>query len=457
MKTNFTAEQLKDPELAEANEILKTCVHYGFCTNTCPTYVVTRDENESPRGRIDLIREMLENGGAPKPSTVQHIDSCLSCLSCMTTCAADVDYVHLIDKARVHVEEHYDRPIIDRLLRSALAATIPYPKRFSAALKLGRIGRRFGKLAPKQLRPLLDLVPDAAAEDILAPQLFKAEGERRYRVAILAGCAQQVLNGNINAATIRILQRHGCDVVVAEGSGCCGSLALHMGRDEQAKASATRNVTAWQQELAVGGLDAIIVNSSGCGTTIKDYGHLFQRDSNAAEAKEVAAKTCDITEFLCKIGLNVPESPLPYVVAYHDPCSMQHGQKVKSQPRQMLRKAGFTVQDVPEGHFCCGSAGTYNMLQPEMAAKLGQRKADHIASTTHHLVATGNIGCMTQIQKYLGKPVVHSVELLDWATGGPMPPAVVGVDLPDPASLVEIPKDVPQQAATPAPISDGFW
>lgn len=452
MRTSFTPEQLQRPEIAEANAILETCVHYGFCTNTCPTYVLTRDENEAPRGRIDLIREMLEQGGAPKPETVRHLDNCLSCLSCMTTCAAKVDYVHLIDRARIHIEEHHRRPWLERLMRAALAQILPYPRRFQAALPLGRWGKPLRAIMPAPLRPLLDMVPERTQTDILTPRVFPAEGARRHRVALLAGCAQQVLNGSINAATIRLLQRHGCDVVIADGAGCCGSLTLHMGREGDAKADARKTVRAWQREIEQGGLDAIIVNASGCGTTVKDYGHLFARDEDMAEAaRMVAQRACDITEFLARIGLQKPVEARAYKIAYHDPCSMQHGQKVIRPPRDLLQAAGFRVQDIPEKHFCCGSAGTYNLLHPEMAGQLGRRKADHIASTDSDILATGNIGCMTQIGLYLSLPIVHTVELLDWATGGLMPPALQGHALrapqPEPAAI----------ASTTAPESDGFW
>ena len=445
MRTNFTAAQLADPAIAEADQILQTCVHYGFCTNACPTYVLTRDENDSPRGRIDLIRGMLEAGGTPPAKTVHHLDRCLSCLSCMTTCAVKVDYVHLIDRARTYIEQHYRRPVADRAMRALLAFVLPRPRLFQAAMQAGRLAQPFAPALPKRLRAMLSMIPAQASPDILAPDTYPAEGARKKRVALLAGCAQQALNGNINAATIRLLQRHGCDVVIANGSGCCGSLPLHMGREHEAKGFAQANVHAWSRDAAEHGLDAIVVNASGCGTTMKDYGHLLHTD----KAKSVGALTCDITELLNRIGLTTPPNPRAYRVAYHDPCSMQHGQKVIDEPRALLRAAGFQVVDVPERHFCCGSAGTYNLLQPEMAEALGQRKAAHIESTAPDIVATGNIGCMTQLGRYLGKPVVHTVELLDWATGGPLPPALEGVPLPEP-SIVQT------QAAQPA-ADAGFW
>lgn len=438
MRTNFTAAQLADPAIAEADRILQTCVHYGFCTNACPTYVLTRDENDSPRGRIDLMRAMLETGGAPEAKTVHHLDRCLSCLSCMTTCAVKVDYAHLIDRARTHIERNFKRPFTDRALRAVLAAVLPRPRVFSAALQLGRWARPVAPLLPKRLRTMLSMIPEHASAGILAPQVFPAQGERRKRVALLAGCAQQVLNDNINAATIRLLQRHGCEVVIAPGAGCCGSLPLHMGREDEAKGFARANVAAWTREP----FDAVIVNASGCGTTVKDYGHLLGTD----DADRVGKLTRDVSEFVDTLGIQAPV-PRAYRIAYHDPCSMQHGQKVTEEPRALLRAAGFTVVDVPEKHFCCGSAGTYNLLQPDMAEALGQRKAAHIESTTPDIVATGNIGCMTQLSLYLGKPVVHTAELLDWATGGPLPPALN--DLPPPSAT---------RPTTDQPAADaGFW
>ncbi|PSJ56691.1 glycolate oxidase subunit GlcF [Mesorhizobium soli] len=438
MRTSFTPEQLRDPEIEEANGILETCVHYGFCTNTCPTYVLTRDENESPRGRIDLIREMLEQGGAPKPETVRHLDSCLSCLSCMSTCAAKVDYAHLIDRARVHVERHHRRPFFDRLLRRSLATVLTRPRMFSVALALGQAAKPFRGLMPARLAPLVDMLPSHAIGQFLDPAVFAGTRPARKRVALLAGCAQQALNGNINAATIRLLQRLGCDVVVVAGAGCCGSLPLHMGKEDAARALARQNVEAWLREKKVYGLDAIVINASGCGTTVKDYGHLLARDTELGRAAAtIASLARDVSEVVAELGFEVADKKPAYRVAYHDPCSMQHGQKVTRQPRALLRAAGFDVLDVPEKHFCCGSAGTYNLLQPHTAAQLGTRKAGHIASTDPDIVATGNIGCMTQIQRYSRVPVLHTVELLDWATGGAAPPSLLGTTLREPIVKTE--------------------
>jgi glycolate oxidase iron-sulfur subunit len=444
VRTNFSQAQLANPEIAEANAILETCVHYGFCTNACPTYVLTRDENDAPRGRIDLIRAMLEQGGAPDPTTVHHLDRCLSCLSCMTTCAVKVDYVHLIDRARSHIERHHRRPLPDRVLRTLLATILPRPRLFDLMLRLGRAAKPFRSTLPGRLRGMLDMIPDTARPDILTPQTFRADGTRRSRVALLAGCAQQALDGSINAATIRLLTRHGCEVVIADGAGCCGSLTLHMGREDAAKEAARANIVAWSR---VGELDAIVVNASGCGTAVKDYGHLFARDPELAEpARRIAALARDVSEVLTDLDIR-GEAP-GHRVAYHDPCSMQHVQRVTQPPRDLLTKAGFRVMDVPEKHFCCGSAGTYNLLQPEMASALGERKAGHIASTDPDIIATGNIGCMMQLRRYLNTPIVHTVELLDWATGGPLPPALEGITLRPPA---------PPQATTPPSAETAIW
>jgi glycolate oxidase iron-sulfur subunit len=454
VQTAFTPEQLAQPKIVEADGILKTCVHYGFCTATCPTYVLFRDENDSPRGRIDLIRAMLEKGGPPDAKTVHHLDRCLSCLSCVTTCAVKVDYAHLIDIARAHIEDHYRRPFGERMLRRMIAELLPYPQRFALALRLAQLGRPFAGILPERLRNLIMLAAGRRATgEILSSGIHPAAGARKMRVALLPSCAQQALDGNINAATIRLLQRHGCEVVVAAGVGCCGALPLHMGRDAQSKALARANVTAWNAELA-NGLDAIVVNASGCGTIVKDYAHLVGNEP----ARRIATLTRDVTELLDTLGLQ-RAGAAPYRVAYHDACSLQHGQRVTSQPRKLLAQAGFEVLDVPERHFCCGSAGTYNLLQPDIATALGQRKAAHIDSVDPDIVAAGNLGCMVQIARFTKAPVVHTVELLDWATGGPMPPALRDVALRKPAPRPESAPPSESAAAPPAtdPNAIGVW
>jgi glycolate oxidase iron-sulfur subunit len=454
VQTAFTLEQLAQPQIAEADGILKTCVHYGFCTATCPTYVLFRDENDSPRGRIDLIRAMLEKGGAPAAKTVHHLDRCLSCLSCVTTCAVKVDYAHLIDIARAHIETNYRRPLGDRLLRRMIAELLPYPRRFALALCLAKLANPMAGVLPAPLRNLLQLAAGwPVTGEILRPRIYPALHKRKMRAALLPSCAQQALDRNINAATIRLLQRHGCEVVVAAGVGCCGALPLHMGRQAQGRALARANIAAWTAELP-SGLDAIVINASGCGTTVKDYAHLV----GGEDARRIGKLTCDVSELLARLGLS-PGDAEPFRVAYHDACSLQHGQRVTDQPRRLLAQAGFNVLDVPERHFCCGSAGTYNLLQPDIAAALGQRKAAHIASVDPDIIAAGNLGCMVQIARFVKSPVVHTVELLDWATGGPMPETLRGRPLRKPAPLAA--QAVLSNEAIPPPAPDpnstGVW
>jgi glycolate oxidase iron-sulfur subunit len=428
VQTNFTAEQLADPHVAEAEGILRKCVHCGFCTATCPTYVTLGNELDSPRGRIYLIKDMLENGRPADKQIVTHIDRCLSCLACMTTCPSGVDYMHLVDHARIHIEKTYKRPLINRLTRGILAMTLPYPARFRAALGLARLGRPFAGLLKRipALRPMgamLDLAPRSipAAGDSARPATHAPKAAKRGRVAILTGCAQPVLDPGINAATIRLLTRLGVEVVVPEGEGCCGALVHHMGREAQALDSARRNVDVWTREIDKGGLDAIVITASGCGTTIKDYGHMLRLDPAYAEtAKRVSALAKDVTEYLSTLGLPVQDKK-NLTVTYHSACSMQHGQKITMAPKILLKNAGFTVRDPAEGHLCCGSAGTYNIMQPEISEKLKARKVKNLEATRPDIIAAGNIGCMTQIGSGTAVPIVHTIELLDWAYGGERP------------------------------------
>ena len=452
MKTAFTADQLAEPEIAAADGILRTCVHYGFCTAVCPTYVLTRDENEAPRGRIDLIRAMLEKGGRPDAKTVGHIDSCLSCNACMTTCAVDVDYLHLADIARAYIEENYWRPLGDRLLRRLVARTVTDPARFARMTRLARLARPFRGLLPGRLRTLVGLAPAALprAQDFAG--VHPAEGARRMRVALLQGCVQQALAPDINAATVRLLTRHGVEVVAPPEAGCCGAFTLHMGKADTARAAAARTVDAWHAEREAGGLDAVVVNASGCGTVVKDYARLFAGDpARRDKAAAVAAIARDVTELLAPEDLRLPDTAVPLAVAYHDACSLQHAQKIRDEPRALLRAAGFDVRDVPEGHFCCGSAGAYNMLQPEMAEALGRRKAAHIESTGAAAVAAGNLGCLAQLDRFTGLPLLHTAELLDWATGGPLPEALREIPLPEPVARKQAAAPTGAQGAPPPP------
>ncbi len=427
MQTTFTTEQLRDPDVRESETILRKCVHCGFCTATCPTFVLLGDELDSPRGRIYLIKDMLENDRPATERVVKHVDRCLSCLSCMTTCPSGVNYMHLVDHARKHIETTYKRPAADRWLRSMLAAVLPNPWLFRPALIGAWLARPLASLLPGPLGAMMRLVPRQlpSPSSVDRPQIFLAAGQRRARVALLSGCAQQVLAPQINEATIRLLTRHGVEVVVAPGAGCCGALTHHMGKEGPALRAAKANIDAWTREIERGGLDAVVINASGCGTTVKDYGFMLREDeAYAAKAARIAGLTKDITELMDELGLMPAVRDVDLTVAYHSACSMQHGQRITAQPKRLLTAAGFTVKDVPEGHLCCGSAGTYNLLQPAIATRLRDRKVQNIEHTRPDLVATGNIGCITQIGGGTALPVLHTVELLDWATGGPEPRAL---------------------------------
>lgn len=427
MQTNFTPKQLLDPNIERANEILRACVHCGFCTATCPTYQVLGDELDSPRGRIYLIKDMLETGRDADKKTVEHVDKCLSCLACMSTCPSGVHYMHLVDHARTHIEKTYKRPLMDRMLRWVLAQIIPYPKRFRLALLGAKIGKPFRGLMPDpRLKAMLEMapkrIPSISRND--DPQVFPAKGKRLKRVALLTGCAQKALNTDINDATIRLLRRLGCEVVIAQGMGCCGALTHHMGKEKQAHASAAANINAWMAEKNSEGLDAVVINTSGCGTTIKDYGHMFRNDPLATDAATISGMAMDISELLMQ--LEMPEGADKGMrVAYHAACSLQHGQQIKTHPKTLLKRAGFEVVEPADSHLCCGSAGTYNLMQPEISQQLKTRKVDTLEAKKPDVISAGNIGCMIQIGGGTGVPVVHTVELLDWATGGPKPREMV--------------------------------
>ena len=425
MQTQFTLTQLADSDTKEADKILRTCVHCGFCNATCPTYALLGDELDGPRGRIYLIKDMLENDRDPSERVVRHIDRCLSCLACMTTCPSGVNYMHLVDQARHRIETQYRRPLVERVTRGFLAAVLPRPGLFRLALAGARLARPLRSLLPSRLKAMLDLAPSQvlAPSPLYRTKIFPAEGARKKRVGLLTVCAQQVLAPRIDEATVRLLTRHGCEVVLAPEAGCCGSLTHHMGRDARAMMKAT--IDAWMGVVDHGGLDAIVINVSGCGVTVKDYGYTFRDDpAYATKAARVSGLAKDLCEFLATLGLAAPTRATGQRVAYHSACSLQHGQRILTEPKALLTTAGFTVLDVPEGHLCCGSAGTYNMLQPELADALRRRKVQNIESTSPEIIAAGNIGCLTQIGGGTAVPVVHTAELLDWATGGPLPPAL---------------------------------
>ncbi|MBN3830315.1 glycolate oxidase subunit GlcF [Burkholderia sp. Ac-20344] len=429
MRTRIGDVALADPDIALSNDIIRNCVHCGTCLSHCPTYQVRHDENDSPRGRIVLIRNMYETGGAPDAKTVAHLDRCLTCLACEAICPSDVQYSKLIAHGREYVESRYRRPLVQRVIRHALSLLIPSRRLFRAALAAGKVFRPLRSAFGGTLRAMLEMtpagpLPPASAVD--RAQVFPARGVRRARVSLLNGCVQTVLDPAINEATIRLLQRHGVEVVVAAGAGCCGAPAEHMGLEDRALPLVKANIDAWLREAdGPGGLDAIIVNTSGCGTSLKAYGHALRLDPDWRDkAARVSALAKDISEFMAALGLQAPVVPTALRVVYHAACSMQHGQRIVRPPLDLLRAAGFEVVEPPDSFMCCGSAGVYNLLQPAIAGELKQRKVAAIRSTHAEVAASGNIGCMTQLADAIAIPFVHTVQLLDWATGGPLPEAL---------------------------------
>ncbi len=426
MQTFFNEDQLLETDFKRSNEVLRACVHCGFCTATCPTYQVLGDELDSPRGRIYLIKDMLENNRVPDQKTVIHIDRCLSCLACMSTCPSGVHYMHLIDHARAYIEDKYKRPLFERLLRWALVKILPYPTRFRLALLGAKIARPIARFLPDpRLRAMIAMapkqVPPVSRND--DPQSFAPSIARKKRVVLMTGCAQRALNTDINDATIRLLQRLGCEIVIPQGQGCCGALTHHLGKTTESHAAAAQNIRAWQGEIDQGGLDAVVINTSGCGTTVKDYGHMFRDSDLAEQAAQISKLAMDVSELLMQ--LEMPELEQKNIkVAYHAACSLQHGQQIKTFPKTLLQKAGFTVLEPADPHLCCGSAGTYNLMQPEISSQLKTRKVANLEALQPDIIAAGNIGCMMQIGSGTAVPVVHIVELLDWATGGPQPAAL---------------------------------
>jgi glycolate oxidase iron-sulfur subunit len=433
MQTNFTDLQLKDPDTASSNQVLRTCVHCGICTATCPTFLLLGDELDSPRGRIYLMKDMLEGGQPATEETVRHVDRCLSCLSCMTTCPSGVNYMHLVDHARRYIEDTYQRPWHERALRAVLAKVLPNETLFRASMIGARLARPGARMIPgksmlaQRMRAMLQLAPARLPPNSPAqrPQTHQAAAPRRARVALLTGCAQKTLAPSINEATIRLLTRMGAEIVIAPGIGCCGALTHHMGRHDEAMHTARRAIDAWSTEIDAGGLDAIIINTSGCGTTVKDYGFMFRNEPEPwrSRAHKISSLARDVTEFIDNFGYTPTREPSNLRVTYHSACSLQHGQQVTQAPKTLLRKAGFTIVEPAEPHICCGSAGTYNIMQPEIAGRLRDRKLQNIARTRPDVIAAGNIGCITQLANS-ETPIVHTIELLDWMAGGPKPKAI---------------------------------
>ena len=429
MQTNFTKKQLQDSNISSADGILRKCVHCGFCNATCPTYQIVGDELDGPRGRIYLIKDMLENDKPANEKIAKHIDRCLSCYACMTTCPSGVNYMHLVDHARNHIEKTFVRPFFDRFIRNLLSKILPSPTLFRMAGYSARLFYPFRFLFPKKIKNMMKYMPNSFPVSRQEnKEIYSPIGKTYARVALLTGCVQRVISPQINDATIDILNRHGVEVIVPKKVDCCGSLNHHLGKEELAHKSFINNINSWFKWYEEKNLDAILVTTSGCGTTLKDYGYIF-RDHPDKElrrkAKMVSSLAKDVTEYLGKnIKLNYVKKDKKFTIAYHSACSMQHGQKIHSQPMDLLKKTGNEIVEIPDGHLCCGSAGTYNLLQDEMAAELLKRKVSNIDKVKPDFISTGNIGCMTQISSGTKIPIVHTIEILNWYTGGEKPIAI---------------------------------
>lgn len=442
MQTRFSPAQLDQPHIQEADRILRACVHCGFCLATCPTYILQGDENDSPRGRIYLIKHMLESAESPSAATIRHTDRCLSCLACETTCPSGVAFGRLVDHARLTIEESGARGWRERFFRGFLAALLPHPRRLRLALGVARLirpfTRPFSRWLPQRLGNLLDLTPPPdTRSQAVPPGVHPAQGVKKGRVILAPGCVQQAMAPHVDAAAIRLLTRLGIEVVVPEGGGCCGALDHHLGREAPALAAARNTVAAWNHIMesapTENGVDAVVSTVSGCGAHMRNYGSLLAGDPEHSEAAaRVSEKLRDISQFLAEIELGEAEAPLPLVVAYHHACTLQHGnvqhgEETGQAPAALLKEVGFEVCEPDESHLCCGSAGVYNMLQPELAEALGARKAENLARLEAQVVVAGNLGCMVQISAHVSGPVVHTIELLDWATGGPVPSPLEGL------------------------------
>ncbi len=430
MQTQFSKQDLEKPVFAEAEEILHKCVHCGFCTATCSSYVIQGDERDSPRGRIYMIKEMFENGGTPDKNMVTHIDRCLSCLSCVTTCPSRVDYMHLIDLSRTHIEKNFKRPIKQRLVRNVLSAILPFPGRMRVAMRLGVLAKPFqnvfGKIGLSELGSMLSLMPLRLprAGKYASGRFGKKSNHKQLqrRVIVIPGCASSVLRPSIHDAAVNMLLQNNIQVIVPEKAGCCGALDHHMGKEKAAMEMAKNMVNTISKEMEIDPVEAVLVTASGCGTQVKDFGHVFRNEPGySSRGQEIADITQDITEFLVDLSFQAPSQWSDLKVAYHSACSMQHGQNVNDAPRKLLERAGYNIVEIAEGHLCCGSAGTYNILQKDIADQLLKRKVDNINLVKPDLIATGNIGCITQIASGTDIPIVHTAELVNWAYGGACP------------------------------------
>ena len=414
-----------------SRELIDQCVHCGFCLPACPTYLLWKEEMDSPRGRIYLMKMAAEGAATINETWVGHFDACLGCMACMTACPSGVDYAKLIEATRAQIERRYARPAAEKRFRRLLLSVFTHPNRLRALLLplrlyqktgLQALVRRVGipKLLPARWRAMEALLPQLPAQETL-PELIPAQGERRRRVGLLLGCVQREFFPQVNAATARVLAAEGCEVLIPAAQPCCGALPMHVGEEGQALRLARQMIDLFEKAQ----VDAVIINAAGCGSNVKEYGHLLRDDTEyAARAKAFAAKCRDISEFLAELEPRATRHPLRLRVAYHDACHLQHAQGVRTQPRMLLRRIPeLELLEIPESAICCGSAGIYNLVQPDAAAELGDRKASHVVTLNADMVVSGNPGCLLQLQSALARagqklPVRHIVELLDASIRG---------------------------------------
>ncbi|HKD24173.1 MAG TPA: glycolate oxidase subunit GlcF [Rhizomicrobium sp.] len=416
MRTNLAPHQLDDPHLASVEKNLRACVHCGICTATCPTYVLTGDERDGPRGRIVMMQRMLEAGETPTAETVFHIDRCLSCLGCRSACPSSVDYARLVDTARAYIQENYRRPWHERLLRTTIAFVMARPRLVKIAFGLARTFAPIATRLPGRLGVMGRKAANIPAHiDNEAAPIEK--GARR--VALMPGCVQQALAPEIDRAAARVLARRDIALVPLDGAGCCGALAHHLGRADEAKTWARRAIEAFEK---AGAVDAVLITATGCAAHLVDYPHLFLDEPEwRKRAQAFADEVKDFSELAAPGTLRIPQ---PLRVALQVPCSLQHGLRRAGGAAAALEAAGYEICDIPEGHLCCGSAGSYSILQPEMSAALRERKLAAIATVEADVVASPNIGCLMHLAGPDAPPVIHPAELIDWAEGGPRPAAI---------------------------------
>lgn len=398
---------------------VEKCVHCGFCLPACPTYNIFGEEMDSPRGRIVLMKSVLE-GAVELEEALPYVDRCLGCLGCVPACPSGVAYGELVTPFRAFAQERRRQRLIDRLARQVVLEMLPYPRRFRLVARLGRLAKPLAGLLPERFAAMLDLLPQALPASAPLPQVFPAQGQRRARVALLAGCVQQVLEPEINWATLRVLARNGVEVVVPRKQGCCGALAMHTGAAERARAAARRNFAAFPQDV-----DAILSNAAGCGSGMREYPLLFQGRPSQGRAQKFSARVQDVSAFVDALGLLEPPAlPGALTLAYQDACHLAHAQGISAEPRRLLGSiSGLSLEPIAEAELCCGSAGSYNIDQPEAAAELGRRKATRVLETGAEGVVSGNIGCMLQIRTHLARlgrplPVWHTMQVLDHAYRG---------------------------------------